>query len=334
MGCRVNREAPQRAQRLLRWYPREWRARYGEEFVALLVDDLGERPHSLHRSLDIAGNGIVARLAVAGLGGRSLQPDDNGRRSLAAFTCAVSLFVTVAIALWAQITIGWQWSVPSTSATTLAMVVMSLAVVGICVAGIASSVPVAWLALRSLHGRQRWERLRPLTLVVIGLIVFVVGTHHFANGWPGTGGHPWAHQGIVPGGVAAYAWASTLFVSSYWLHPAALSNFPGAEVAWMFTCPLAVGVVMVGVAKLIRRLEFSDRLLRFERALGFVVAGAMALFLTGAALWILDGGPGPKDLFHIGAINVTELVIMVTSLALAGRAVECSRNSTRTALHR
>jgi hypothetical protein len=334
MGCRLSREAGQRAQRLLRWYPCEWRARYGEEFVALLVDDLEERPRSLHRSLDIAGNGFVARLAVVGLGGRSLQPDDNGRRSLAAFACAVSLFVTVAIALWAQITIGWQWSAPNTTATTLAMVVMSLAVAAIGVAGIASSVPVVWLALRSLDGRQRWGMLRPLTLIVVGLIVFVVGTHHFANGWPGTGGHPWAHQGIVPGGIAAYAWASTLFISSYWLHPAALGNFPGAEVAWMFACPLALGAVMVGVAKLIRRLEFSDRLLHFERALGFAVAGAMALFLTGAALWILDGGSGPKNLFHIGAIDVTELVILVTSLALAGRAVERSRNTARTAARR
>ncbi|HEX4433865.1 MAG TPA: hypothetical protein VH012_03485 [Acidimicrobiales bacterium] len=323
--------ALQRAERLLRWYPREWRARYGEEFVALLVDDLQERPRSLQRSLDVAGNGFVARLAVVGLGGHCLDPDDNGRRSLAAFACAVSFFVTVAIALWAQITIGWQWSAPNTTATTLAMVVMSLAVAAIGVASITSSGPVVWLALRSLDGRQRWRTLRPLTLIVIGLTVFVVGTHHFANGWPGTGGHPWAHQGIVPGGVAAYAWASTLFISSYWLHPAALGAFPGAEVAWMFACPLALGAVIVGVTKLVRRLEFADRLLRFERTLGFVVAGAMALFLTGAALWILDGGPGPRDLFHIGAIDVTELVILVTSLALAGRAVERSRDAARTA---
>ena len=57
--------------------------------------------------------------------------------------------------------------------------------------------------------RTRPDLLRPLLLTVAGLGVLVVGTHHFANGWPGTGGHPWAHQGVVPGGVAAYAWAST-----------------------------------------------------------------------------------------------------------------------------
>jgi len=171
--------------------------------------------------------------------------------------------------------------------------------------------------------------VRPLTLVVIGLTALILGTHHFANGWPGTGGHPWAHQGIVPGGVAAYAWASTLFLSSYWLHPAALTNFPAVEVAWMFACPLALASVIVGVAKLVRRLEFSNRILRFERAMGVIGASAMALFLIGSALWIFDGGPGPRDLFHIGAIDVMELVVLVASLALAGRAVECTRDAAR-----
>ena len=47
----------------------------------------------------------------------------------------------------------------------------------------------------------------------------------------------------VPGGVAAYAWASTLFVTSYWLHPAALGHFPGAELAWMVASPLALAAV-------------------------------------------------------------------------------------------
>jgi hypothetical protein len=319
----------QRAALLARWYPREWRARYGDEFVELLVDDLEERPRSLSRTLDVARGGLMARFAVAGLGGQSLCPDEDGRRSLAAFACAASLFVTVAVAIWAQLTIGWQWSAPNTIATTMAMFIMTAGVAVIGAASIACAVPVACLALRNLAGGRRWATLRPLTLVIVGLMALTFGTHHFANGWPGTGGHPWTHQGIVPGGVAAYAWASTLFLSSYWLHPAALSTFPGAEVMWMFACPLALGAVVVGVAKLVRRLEFSDRVLRFERAMGFVVASTMALFLIGAALWIVDGGPGPRDLFHIGAIDVIELAILVASLALVGRAVESTRGTPR-----
>jgi hypothetical protein len=318
-----------RAVLLSRWYPSEWRVRYGDEFIELLVEDLEERPHSLSRSLDVVRNGLLARVAVAGLGGRSLHPDKDGGRSLAAFTCAASLFVTVALAIWAQLTIGWQWSAPGTVATTAAMFIMTVGVAAIGAACVACAVPLVCLAGRALANGRRTETLRPLSLIVIGLTALTLGTHHFANGWPGTGGHPWAHQGIVPGGIAAYAWASTLFLSSYWLHPAALTNFPGVEVAWMFICPLALASVIVGAAKLVRRLEFSDRILRFERAMGLIVASAMALFLIGAGLWVLDGGTGPRDLFHIGAIDVIELAVLVTSLALAGRAIECTRDASR-----
>ena len=81
-------------------------------------------------------------------------------------------------------------------------------------------------AAASVRGRAR-RLLPPLLLSVGGIAVLVVGTHHFANGWPGTGGHAWGRQGIVPGGVAAYAWASTLFVTSYWAHPVRPGRLPG-----------------------------------------------------------------------------------------------------------
>ena len=61
----------------------------------------------------------------------------------------------------------------------------------------------------------------------------------------------------------------------------------------------------------------------------FVVAVAMAVFLTGAALWVVDGGPGPRGLFHIGSIDIVELIALAASLALAGRAVERTGNAVR-----
>jgi hypothetical protein len=309
-----------RAARFLRWYPREWRERYGEEFVEFLVADLEEQPRSIGRTVDVARSGLLARLAVSGLAGRSLDRAEHGRRSLAAFGCAVSLFVTAALAIWAQLTIGWQWSAPDTVATVTAMVLMTVAVIALAAACIGCAVPVVWSALRTVVGRP-WIIVRPLALFLAGLAVLVIGTHHFANGWPGTGGHPWSHQGIVPGGVAAYAWASTLFVTSYWIHPAALGQFPGAEVAWMVASPLALAAAVVGAAKIVRRVDLTERILRFERGMGFVAAGAMTLFFAAAALWVIDGGPGPRNLFHIGFIDVVELVVMGLSLVLAGRAV-------------
>jgi hypothetical protein len=50
-----------RAAGYLRWYPRVWRARYGEEFQAHLEAELEERPISLKRAVDIAFHGVIAR---------------------------------------------------------------------------------------------------------------------------------------------------------------------------------------------------------------------------------------------------------------------------------
>ena len=249
---------------------------------------------------------------------------------MAAFGCAASLFVVAALAIWGQLTIGWQWSPPDTLATTSAMVLMTVAVAVLGVVLVVGALPIVWVAVRALASASPWRLARPLGLCVAGVAVLVVGTHHFANGWPGTGGHPWSHQGVVPGGVAAYAWASTLFVTSYWLHPAALGQFPAPEVAWMVASPLAALAAVIGAAKVVRRMQLSARVLRFERGVGLAAAAAMTAFFAGAALWVLDGGPGPRNLFHIGAIDVLELVVMGVSLALAGRAVGRADGGVRT----
>ena len=75
----------------------------------------------------------------------------------------------------------------------------------------------------------------PAALVLTCAVIMFVGGRHFGNGWPGTGGH---RPGLVPGGIAAFSWASTLSVSSYWAHPGALAGFPAAELAWMAASPL------------------------------------------------------------------------------------------------
>jgi hypothetical protein len=308
-----------RAARLLLWYPREWRAHYGEEFVELLVAELEERPRSLRRGVDLARSGLTARVAAAGLGGQPLDTEGSGRRSLATLAAALSIFSVVAVALWAQLTIGWQWAPPTTRATSLAMLLMSLGILVVGALCLLAIAPVAWLAARSITTRWR-HLLGPIGLVVGGLAVLLVGTHHFANGWPGTRGHPWADQGMVPGGVAAYAWASTLFVTSYWLHPSALAQFPGGEVAWMLVSPVAVAALIVGATRMVRRVDLSPRVVRYERRLGLLAAVTTAIFLTGAALWVVDGGPGPRNLFHIGSIDVVELAALALLVLVTGRA--------------
>jgi hypothetical protein len=309
------------AQRLLRCYPRAWRARYGDEFIELLVAEWADEPRSARRTVNVVTSGLVARLSSGGLVGPVLNGSDQARASLAALIVALAAFLVLGVSMWAQLTIGWQWSPPSTGDTVIALVAMTVTVWAFAVLAVAAAAPVVWSVVRAFRQRAAQGLGRPALLMASGLMILVVGGRHFGNGWPGTGGHPWAHQGLVPGGVAAFCWASTLSVSSYWMHPLALSNFPPAEVAWMICSPLALVAIAVGAAKVVRRVQLSEPTLRYEVRVGQVTAVAMALFVVAAGLWVLRGGAGPHGLFATGVIDRVALVAMVATFGVAVRSL-------------
>jgi hypothetical protein len=313
-------EPERRAVRLLRWYPKAWRARFGDEFAELLIADIRERPRSWARTADVARGGIVARLAGAGFCGCAPEASEQVRTSLAALACSAAAFLGFGAAVWSQLAIGWQWSEPDT-ATTVAMMVMSAAMAAFVLLAVLAALPVAWSLAR---GRARSPAV-PAALFLAGAAVVFFGGRHFGNGWPGTGGHPWGHLGLVPGGIAAFAWACTMSVSSYWAHPGALAAFPAAELAWMTVSPLAVAGAVGGVAQAVRRAALPLRVLRFEAGLGVAACAAMVVFLGGCCWWIAGGGPGPGDPFHAGAIDVADAAAMAVALALARQAAHRAR---------
>jgi hypothetical protein len=318
-------EAARRAARLLLCYPKAWRSRYGEEFAELLMADICERPRSRMRTADVVRGGIVARLSAAGLCGWTLEPSAQVRASLVSLGWCVAVFVSFGAAMWSQLTIGWQWSQPDTAATTAATVVMSAAMLAFGVLALAAAAPVLWRAGSLIaHGRSR-GLLGPAALVMASAVIIFVGGRHFGNGWPGTGGHPWSRQGLVPGGVAAFSWASTLSVSSYWVHPSALAGFPAAELAWMALSPLAMVGLVGGAAALVRRTELSAAVLDFETRLGAVACAAMAVFLAGCCAWLIDGGPGPRNLFHAGSIDAAGAIVLIIAFVAAWRAARTAR---------
>ena len=314
------------AEMLLRCYPRAWRERYGEEFVELLIEDFAERPHWSGRTFNVVATGLLARLSCAGLTGHVLDAPDQARASLAALIGSLAMFLALGISMWSQLTIGWQWSAPDTPGTTIAVVAMWVVVVIFAVLAACASGPVMWTVIKAFVKGGARGLGRPVLLTAVGLALLTMGSRHFGNGWPGTGGHPWSHQGMVPGGVAAFSWASTLSITSYWMHPAALLGFPLPEVIWMFASPLAIGMAVVGSAKIVRRVHLSPRVLRVEILLGRLAAVAMALFLMAAGLWTLKGGSGPRGLFDAGAIDRFALIAMTTSLVVAVHSLRRTRS--------
>jgi hypothetical protein len=310
-----------RARRLLRWYPPAWRARYGEEFTELLISDIEERPRSRARALDVARGGLVARLTGAGLCGVAFEPGRQVRASLVSLGCCLAVFLGFATAVWSQLAIGWQWSQPARPAT-FAMVVTSAAMLAFVILAALASGPVIVSVVSRMARRQSKGLNVPSVVFLTGLVTLVIGGRHFGNGWPGTGG---PHHGLVPAGVAAFSWASTLWVSSYWAHPAALAAFPAAELAWMAVSPLVLACVVGAAALLVRRSEFSPRNLLLLTRLATAACLAMAVFLFGCLPWVLGGGTGAGNLFHAGAIDAVALAVMTIALGIARRAAAQAR---------
>ena len=306
--------AASRAARLLRWYPRAWRDRYGAEFTELLIADIAERPRSRARTLDVARGGIVARLADAGLAGGPVVPARAGtasaRASLSALACCGAVFLVVGAALWSQLTIGWQWSDSAGTPAALATTVTSAAMIALLALALTAALPVL-LAIAANFTRQL---IIPAAVLLTATTLLFVGGRHFGNGWPGTGGH----RGLVPGGLAAFEWATSLSVSAYWAHPGALAAFPAAEVAWMAASPLLLAVTVLAAATLVRRAELPPRLLAFEARAGLAACAVMAVFLVGCGCWVATGGQ--RSLFHAGIIDVAGVAVMALALALARQA--------------
>ena len=72
----------------------------------------------------------------------------------------------------------------------------------------------------------------------------------------------------------------------------------------MVLSPVALACVARGAVGLGRQIELSPGLLRYEARLAQLGGMVMFVFLVGASLWVVDGGPGPRNLFHVGAIDI------------------------------
>ena len=164
------------------------------------------------------------------------------------------------------------------------MLLMSAAALGFVALGLLATVPLAWAAVRAARGGGAGRVAGPLLFTCCAAAVVVWGSLHFGHHWPGTGGHAWPQRGLVPGGVARFCWAATLWVSAYWAHPRSLLAFPATEVAWMAISPLALAAVMAGAVRAASALSawLTPAALRCETGLAAAATVVMATFLAGA----------------------------------------------------
>jgi hypothetical protein len=308
-----------RAEWLLRWYPRDWRARYGEEFLELLVAEIGEQPGNLGRTVDVAFSGLMARLAGLGLRGNTVDQSDRSRRCLATAGGALVVLLTFAVSMWSQLDIAERRADPTTRVTHQAIILMTIAV-AVCLAATAiAAIPVTFISVVIASRRPELGLRRPVGLFVSATAVLAAGAVGFRHGWPGA--HPGLPNSVGPGGVGGVLWAATIGVSAYWAHPSILFSLPVTEIAWMAVSSVAVAMAAGGATLTLRRIDVPPVALPFLGIAARVALAGLGLFVSGTLIWMVDGAAGPGNLFQAGTVDFIGLAVIGVALAVAGRAV-------------
>ena len=252
-----------RVARLLRSYPRSWRARYGEEFAELLLAELAEEPRNCRRTADVVVAGMLARCTSAGLTNHELPQQKQIQYGVATLCCALAVFLTFGVAMMAQLATGWQWVAPRSASAVGASVAMSVAAACLALIGLCAAVPVAWRAVVTAVGRRDGRLAGSAGLMArVAAGVLIVGTLHFQNSWPGTGGTGALHEpgprrnsrvrlGIDAVGVVVLG-ASC-----------AARLLPASELAWMVLSPVIGITLMIAAAAAVRRLALASSVIRY-----------------------------------------------------------------------
>ena len=319
--------AQARAARLLLWYPRGWRTRYGEEFAELLAAEFAEQPRSPRRALDIAASGLRARLAAAGLNGHPLDRTAAAQAGLVTLAGCGAAFLMFATAMWSQLAIGVQWAANDYSGINFAVVCMSAGLLVLAVVAAAAFGGLIRAAIGTVARGQGRSLVRPALTATLGLVILFVGGRHYANAWPGTGGHllwPMVH---VPAWAAAFGWATTMWITSYVAHPGLLAAFPATQLAWMALSPVATGLVVTGFAGVARRLGIQTCAKRYTKWLSKITVAGMILFLAGVLSWLMSAGADPLPGGRVGAIDFAGLTVLALALAVASHVVRTARST-------
>ena len=243
---------------LLRLYPRAWRARYGEELEALIVESSGGPRVPWRTRFDVARGGARERLRAAGLLGDG-RPGDEVRAGASLTLCAWALFVAAGMAVqkfsehWQDVTPSADRALPSTAFAAL----MIAAVCGsvLVLVGIGTALPSLAASLRTGGWpviRRRVVTAALLTCgVIAGTVVLVAWAHGLTNR-------------ERTGGDAAYA---TAFVAWALLVVACLFAWTAAAIAAA------------------RRLHLPAAVLRTEAWIASLVTAAMAAMTVAALVW-------------------------------------------------
>jgi drug/metabolite transporter (DMT)-like permease len=282
---------------MLRWYPSQWQARYGDEFIAMIEDDLGGRRPTLRYKWSIAQSGLSERLREVGMMGNSVSPSERVRGGALTVLCAFALFVLPGVG-FAKISEHWDESIhrgsrhlPAVSFNLLGSLAVACAVAVLVAA--AALLPTfvqfirtgGWPAIRR---RVWWGVIATLATIAVGAGL-VVWAGHLTN-----------HQRN-----SGLGWYQLLFVITAILFAATIATWSTVAVA------------------ITRRLSIQLNQLKMTGVLAVLVALSMPVMTAAAAFWwgsmaitapwFLAGTPVGSSPSPLTANLLAVLIVMATA---------------------
>ena len=254
----MSRRRPDRS-RLLRWYPRAWRERYGEELLAVIDDEIGDDKPGLRFRLSLARHGLDERARGAGLVGPSGSRESDLRRGFLLILIAWSAFV-IAGAGYSKASEHFAAAVPVGS-----HVLPQVAFDVVVACGVLGAVLVVLATAIAAPG-------------LLGLLR--------AGEWPALRGH-------VVRAIAVSAITAALVIPlALWAHQLSDHQRNGGSVgygaaflAWAGLCVATVALWTAVAVAVGRRVELSPRALRIEARLALGVAAAMVVLTLATVAW-------------------------------------------------
>jgi hypothetical protein len=281
---------------LLRLYPEDWRARYEDEFVALLEDC----PSSPRVLLDVVAGALDTRLHPQAVLGRILSMTNRLRSAEITIFYAFILFVLSGMG-FQKMSEDFVHVKDVYPAIGICMALIVIGAVVSLLAVLAGGLPIVFTALRFTFRQRRWD-IPLLFLVPPSMLVLWLGYLYLRLNGLVLGVAP-----TVPNRSAVFGLA--ISVIGFFI-----------VVALMSTSAVALAVV---------RSEISERIYRFALLPSVVAVMAMMVVLAAVIAWginvqadapqLYNGNHGilasPTAFSWIGSIVTMALAVLI---ALAG----------------
>jgi hypothetical protein len=333
-------ENTQRARRLLRWYPPSWRERYGEEFVDHLEQEFADRPRNLGRSINVVRKGIVARLGDVGLSNSVATPGDHSRAALGTGVALAAPVVVAMVFFWSRAMLTWSGRryhpIPVSASTGTLTVAVSLVLLVLATVVIAV---VACVVRQILRGRAR-PLVVPSTLAVVSgafllytARIFPRFLSPYIHGAHGLQGMSLSRPGQLIANFAQVTWMTTQQWVDFW-NPG-LSPLSTIQRVSDDCVPLAMFVLGIAMALLIRRVEIPSRIARLVFPTVALLGALIGVYFVAYVAWSMFGGPSDYDFFVRDKwLGVVYFILLGLVPLLVGRLVVLSKKSeTRTPLN-